>query len=300
MSHRRPPNRADRELRHRVGAQFRRRPPDAIIHQHLATLRRESALLAARARWRLAARSTAAAVLVAGGLALTVTLWPEEDRVVTTHKPVAPSPIQASTENDRTTTTSTGPYGSRQPMVTASTTFASSPAPAPSEPGPSQAVPITIDSHEPTSSTRAPAAPAISPTSHSPTTEPAVDPTTRSQPSTTSTTVTILGLSTTVPQPVASATCDGRPATLVGTEKNDVLIGTEGPDIIVGGSGDDIIHGLGGDDTICGENGKDELHGGDGDDMLLGGNGTDALFGGPGVDDLDGGNGPDEIFPDGP
>lgn len=95
-------------------------------------------------------------------------------------------------------------------------------------------------------------------------------------------------------------TCNGRPATIVGTNSADVLKGTPGPDVIYGGSGNDVIYGLGGNDTICGGNGKDDLDGGPGDDYLNGGNGKDRLVGGDGVDVLDGGNGKDEMIPDHP
>ena len=62
-------------------------------------------------------------------------------------------------------------------------------------------------------------------------------------------------------------TCEGLPATVVGTAGNDTnLTGTPGPDVIVGLAGNDTISGLGGDDVLCGGSGKDTLHGGQGVD----------------------------------
>src|SRR3954453_3517631 len=52
------------------------------------------------------------------------------------------------------------------------------------------------------------------------------------------------------------------PATVVGTDGNDVIRGTEGPDVIVGGGGNDGIWGLGGYDAICGGLGNDQVDGG--------------------------------------
>lgn len=80
------------------------------------------------------------------------------------------------------------------------------------------------------------------------------------------------------PQAVAVAalpTCDGKPATIVGTAGDDVLKGTAGDDVIVGLAGSDVIKGLDGNDTICGRDGDDTLIGGSGDDTLLGGRGSD-------------------------
>ena len=65
-------------------------------------------------------------------------------------------------------------------------------------------------------------------------------------------------------------TCDGIPATIVGTAGDDILVGTPGPDVIVG---------LGGDDTLIGRAGDDHLCGGAGNDVLLGNTGDDVLFG---------------------
>lgn len=71
---------------------------------------------------------------------------------------------------------------------------------------------------------------------------------------------------------VASANCNGLPATVAGaTSGNDTLTGTSGNDVIEGLGGNDTINGAGGNDTICGD---------DGDDTIDGGQGTDQMFGG--------------------
>lgn len=93
----------------------------------------------------------------------------------------------------------------------------------------------------------------------------------------------------------AAATCQGRPATITGTDGADWLVGTPGPDVIAGLGGHDRIRGLGGNDLLCGGSGSDELRGGFGHDRLVGGaNGMlegyfelgDLLAGGPGNDHL--------------
>jgi Ca2+-binding RTX toxin-like protein len=77
---------------------------------------------------------------------------------------------------------------------------------------------------------------------------------------------------------VASAvtpTCDGRTATIVGTDGPDRLTGTPHQDVIVGFGGDDTIDGAGSADIVCA---------GDGDDTVavVGG----SVHGGPGNDDI--------------
>lgn len=74
-----------------------------------------------------------------------------------------------------------------------------------------------------------------------------------------------------------SWTCNGVPATIVGTPGDDVLVGTSGPDVIVGREGNDKLVGLGGDDILCGGKGNDELGGGLGFDILFGAQGDDLL-----------------------
>ncbi len=99
-------------------------------------------------------------------------------------------------------------------------------------------------------------------------------------------------------------TCNGIPATLAGTDGDDVLVGTDGDDVIIGGRGNDRISGLDGNDLICGGFGDDILDGGAGDDIILAGPGadvargragSDSIFGGHGHDELEGNAGNDEI-----
>jgi len=89
--------------------------------------------------------------------------------------------------------------------------------------------------------------------------------------------------------------CDGRDATIVGTEGNDTLEGTPGDDVIVGLGGDDTITGGDGDDVICGGDGDDSIWGGNGNDIIFGGNGSDRLNGDEGDDQIIGGAGQDNI-----
>jgi Ca2+-binding RTX toxin-like protein len=49
-----------------------------------------------------------------------------------------------------------------------------------------------------------------------------------------------------------AASCQGLPATIVGTKHDDHIRGTSGRDVIVGLGGNDTISSLGGDDRICG------------------------------------------------
>ncbi|MGB8981823.1 MAG: ExeM/NucH family extracellular endonuclease [Anaerolineales bacterium] len=101
-----------------------------------------------------------------------------------------------------------------------------------------------------------------------------------------------------------NATCNGLPATILGTPGDDVIYGTNGNDVIVGLGGNDIIYGGNGDDVICGNAGDDTIYGGNGNDTLLGsfgndtidaGNGDDTLTGDAGTDTLKGGNGNDAL-----
>lgn len=116
-----------------------------------------------------------------------------------------------------------------------------------------------------------------------------------------------------LPLPVLAQTCDGLPATLLGTGGDDRLLGTSGNDVIVGLGGNDVIEAAGGSDTVCagdgddvviggdgldrllGEDGDDDLRGDGGDDFLSGGGGNDGLRGGGGDDQLDGGPGDDVL-----
>ncbi len=112
---------------------------------------------------------------------------------------------------------------------------------------------------------------------------------------------TIEGPGATAPQPnpptmtappligAPTGTCEGRPATIVGTAGRDRLKGTPGPDVILGLGGRDTIKGLAGEDSICGARGRDRLRGGGGKDRLLGQGGRDALNGQGGRDFCRGG-----------
>ena len=86
----------------------------------------------------------------------------------------------------------------------------------------------------------------------------------------------------TIPTGPPSATvvhaCQGIPATIVGSQGDDVLRGTPGDDVIVALGGDDIVNGNGGDDIICGNGGDDILFGGLGFDIIRGGGGSDHLY----------------------
>ncbi len=92
-----------------------------------------------------------------------------------------------------------------------------------------------------------------------------------------------LGWTLLPPPPVR---CDGRTATIVGTNGNDHLVGTPDNDFIHGLGGNDIITGLGGNDVMCGGRGRDRLSGNGGKDRLFGGSGKDVLKGGAGPDRL--------------
>src|SRR3972149_9970102 len=72
-------------------------------------------------------------------------------------------------------------------------------------------------------------------------------------------------------QPV---TCGGLvelPATIVGTEDDDVITRTAGDDVISGLGGDDVIYALDGNDVVCGGPGDDVIYGGPGADDPAGG-----------------------------
>jgi Ca2+-binding RTX toxin-like protein len=73
--------------------------------------------------------------------------------------------------------------------------------------------------------------------------------------------------------------CFGGPATIVGTDNDDVIEGTEGDDFIVGLGGNDRIYGKGGNERICGSDGDDRIYGNKGNDFVDGQNGRDPAFG---------------------
>lgn len=103
------------------------------------------------------------------------------------------------------------------------------------------------------------------------------------------------------PASAATPTCAGFPATIIGTDGNNVIHGTSGKDVIVAKAGNDTIYGLGDRDALCGGPGSDKLFGGPGGDFLYGG--TDALVHRNGHttrngDALTGGAGDDYLQPD--
>lgn len=105
--------------------------------------------------------------------------------------------------------------------------------------------------------------------------------------------------------------CEGKRATIVGTEGHDLIEGTRGDDVIVALGGNDIIYADDGNDTICGGKGDDTIYaefyytrgirtmeylpdfdtvrGGKGDDYILGGRDDDKIKGDEGNDFVDGG-----------
>lgn len=91
-------------------------------------------------------------------------------------------------------------------------------------------------------------------------------------------------------------TCQGRPATIVGTAGDDIIRGTDGDDVIVGLGGNDQISGLDGNDVICGNSGRDIIEGNAGRDLLHGNSGRDTVIGGKGEDQLLGGKGKDALI----
>ena len=100
-----------------------------------------------------------------------------------------------------------------------------------------------------------------------------------------------------------SLTCNGLPATIVGTNGDDTLNGTPGSDVIVGLGGNDTIDGFGGADSICGGNGDDSINGDNfedgfagGADTIFGDNGNDFIAGLGGNDTIHGGNGGDIVI----
>ncbi|MEM7275689.1 MAG: ExeM/NucH family extracellular endonuclease, partial [Actinomycetota bacterium] len=101
----------------------------------------------------------------------------------------------------------------------------------------------------------------------------------------------LIGLSLAAPGP----TCNGLPATMVGTDRGERIFGTPGDDVIVALGGNDTVFGRGGNDTICLGDGDDKAFGGVGDDTIFGENGKDRLSGQAGDDTLDGGDGRDDI-----
>lgn len=92
-----------------------------------------------------------------------------------------------------------------------------------------------------------------------------------------------------------SPRCEGKPATIIGTNGRDNLRGTSGADVIMGLGGADVIDAGGGNDLVCAGSGDDLVFGGTWNDRLIGGSGDDDLRGGSGKDRLYGGDGADQL-----
>ena len=105
-----------------------------------------------------------------------------------------------------------------------------------------------------------------------------------------------------IPKPHTNAAdglhCNGRPATIIGTNRADTIVGTPGDDVIVARGGNDAVDGLGGNDVICGGKGADRIDAGAGDDEVFAGPGGDVVHGGAGKDFIDGQRGDDELHGD--
>lgn len=93
----------------------------------------------------------------------------------------------------------------------------------------------------------------------------------------------------------AGATCEGLPATIVGTDRNDTITGTSGADVVVAKGGNDTITTYGGDDVICAGAGDDKMFTGDGNDVTIGGNGNDWVTSAAGGDRVVGGPGDETV-----
>jgi hypothetical protein len=52
--------------------------------------------------------------------------------------------------------------------------------------------------------------------------------------------------------PASPVTCEGKVATIVGSDRADVLRRTSGDDVIAASGGNDVVLGKGGDDVVCG------------------------------------------------
>ena len=139
----------------------------------------------------------------------------------------------------------------------------------------------------------APPTPTPSPTP-TPTPSPTPTPTPSPTPSPTPTMSAALTATPTrepTPTPTSGFTCDKLPATLMGTNGNDVLIGTRGDDVIVALGGSDVVIGGSGNDRICLGPGNDLAIGGRGSDRVFGEQGNDIVAGDEDADFLDGGDG---------
>jgi Ca2+-binding RTX toxin-like protein len=92
-----------------------------------------------------------------------------------------------------------------------------------------------------------------------------------------------------------TAACDGRPATIAGTAREERLVGARHREVIGGATGEDKLRGKGGRDLLCGGRGDDVVRGGSGRDVVRGGRVKDRLIGGRGRDRCYGGPGRDRF-----
>lgn len=279
-----PGGSSHRELVAGLRAHYRSQPPGRVMASHLAELHREQARQQGPLGGRLSRALVVGSVAVVSGLAVLFAVGTQRPVVVVTGDVAIEATTTSSPAGGLPTirTLDAGDTGLRAATVTTPPPSAPAPPDPPDEApaGPSTtATPITAEEAEAVSTTP----PGRSTTDLTVAERPEAVSSTE-----TSTEGTVVGSVARGPTVVL---CGGRPATLVGTDGDDVLVGTDGNDVIAGGDGNDYIDGMGGDDTICGGNGKDELHGGAGDDHIEGGNGPDRLSGGPGDDELVGGNG---------
>jgi Ca2+-binding RTX toxin-like protein len=84
-----------------------------------------------------------------------------------------------------------------------------------------------------------------------------------------------------------AVSCDGRTATIIGTEGPDSIIGTDGNDVIVALGGNDRVFAGPGADVVCLGTGNDALNGGAGNDVSVAEpvvDGIDSFAGGSGND----------------
>lgn len=209
--------------------------------------------------------------------------------------PCVPYTGAAACTDPATPPPTTTPPTTAPPTTAPPTTPAPTTAP-PTTPAPTTAPPTTAPSTTVAPTTAPTTAPPTLPstTAPVPTTAPPTAPSTTG-PAPTTTAPPTTGPIVSTPGPVLP-TCDGKTATIIGTEGDDMLMGTAGDDVIVGLGGNDYINGKGGLDVICGGDGNDELRGGRANDRIFGGTGDDVIKGGWNNDVLSGGDGNDIMF----
>ena len=202
----------------------------------------------------------------------------DEDTEQTT---VAPAPTTTTTTLPPTTTTTTLPTTTTTTTLPPTTTTTTLPPTTTTTLPPT----TTTTTLPPPSTTLPPPSTTLPP----PTTTTLQAPTTTTLPPTTTTTLPPPTTTTTLPPRVV--TCDGQPATIVGTNGDDTINGTHQRDVIHALGGNDRVNGRKGNDLICGGDGNDRLHGNKGADDLFGQKGNDRLNGDAGFDTCHGGRG---------